>query len=445
MPTLSKLGKLLAACAACGPLAAGSAPPPDELYEADMAFALDQLEQRCGHFFERKDIDWKKVRREFEKSAKSVSTESGHLELMIRLLARLEDGHAEVRKLPKGEAVEWPAALTVERRSPGLALCEVGRKVYVKTAFGDARELGVEPGMEVLVIADTKVHEWIEERTAQLRDHMGFSTDQQARFYTMHWGLAQPEGTRIDIELKSLDGKKRKRTLMCSERNFFDGPAVAVADLDRSGQSIYHGRTPSGFAYLHVRRVEDAILAELDAALAAQADAPGLILDFRGNSGGGCDHDAFEARFVPPGAELERLARAPLASQGAHPYAGPMIVIVDATCRSSGETLAGMFKEDGRAFMIGESATAGMSSQKETIELPSGLFALYVSVGSNRSSFNDGEGIEGLGVPPDELVEYVPEELAAGVDTVTARAEALLAKFPQDRVRYDPADHGWKQ
>jgi C-terminal processing protease CtpA/Prc len=109
---------------------------------------------------------------------------------------------------------------------------------------------------------------------------------------------------------------------------------------------------------------------------------------------------------------------------------------VDAGARSAGETGSGIFKEDGRAYMIGESATAGMSSQKEEIELPSGLFRLYVSVGSNKGRFNGGRGIEGIGVIPHEIVEYDPKDLQAGIDTLIARAEALLAKFPQKDVPY---------
>jgi C-terminal processing protease CtpA/Prc len=67
-----------------------------------------------------------------------------------------------------------------------------------------------------------------------------------------------------------------------------------------------------------------------------------------------------------------------------------------------------MFKEDGRAFMIGESATAGMASQKTTIPLPSQLFELYVSTHSNKGRFNGGRGIEGIGVVPHEIVELDP-------------------------------------
>ena len=48
-----------------------------------------------------------------------------------------------------------------------------------------------------------------------------------------------------------------------------------------------------------------------------------------------------------------------------------------------------------------------------------------------------------VGVVPHELVEYRPEDLAAGVDTLIARAEELLADFPGREVPYDPAAFGW--
>ena len=82
-------------------------------------------------------------------------------------------------------------------------------------------------------------------------------------------------------------------------------------------------------------------------------------------------------------------------------------------------------------------------TQKTTIDLPSGRFQLYVSVASNKARFQGGKGIEGVGVVPHELVAFDPEDLAAGRDTLIRRAEALLRDFPQAKVRYDPARHGW--
>lgn len=114
------------------------------------------------------------------------------------------------------------------------------------------------------------------------------------------------------------------------------------------------------------------------------------------------------------------------------------MVIVDATVRSAGETCAAMFKEDGRGYLIGEAPTAGMSSQKSDVALPSGLFTLRVSTASNMSRVDGGKGIEGRGVAPHEIVPYVAADLAAGVDTAIRRAEALLAAYPYDRVPYAP-------
>ena len=66
-------------------------------YKKDVDFALDELEKRCGHFFKLKEIEWKKVRKEFSKRGqKRWKTDADHLMLLIRLLARLEDGHARV-------------------------------------------------------------------------------------------------------------------------------------------------------------------------------------------------------------------------------------------------------------------------------------------------------------------------------------------------------------
>lgn len=407
-------------------------------YVADVRFALEQLEDRCGHFFSLKGIDWKKVSRTFLAEAKDVETDQEHLVLLWRLLARLRDGHAAVRPLERGKDVRWPEE--PEKTGPGLFWCRSGKKILIKNAWNSGADVGLEPGMEILSVDGVKVDKWLDQRVEEIRDLVSFSTDQQAFYYACHWGLAGEIGTRMKLEVKGADGKKKKRTVTYTKASTVPwGPAVFPEGLE-GDDDVRWGTLPSGDGYVHLRRCPGDLPERVDRALAALADVPGLILDFRANGGGGFDHGAFMGRFVSPGKTLS-FAKS-YESAGPNPYAGPIVVIVDAGARSAGETASGIFKEDGRAYMIGESPTAGMSSSKTTIELPSRLFALYVSVASNKGRFNGGRGIEGIGVPPDEIVEYRQEDLANGVDTLIARAEELLADYPKG-VPYDPADFGW--
>jgi C-terminal processing protease CtpA/Prc len=438
VPALDRvLGALLCVAA---PLVASHARAPGsgERCERDLEFALEELERRSGHFFEQKRVDWRAVARELRPEARRAESDQEHLALFVRLLARLRDGHAEVRRLPAGEDVPWP--FPEERTGPGMFWCRSDGKILVKSAWATADALGLEPGMEVVRVDGVAAAKWLERRIAEVADTVSFSTDQHALYHACHWGLAAPAGTRLDLELREPGARRlKKRTLTYARANPAAwGPAFFPEGMQRVSDDVAWARTEQGFGYVRLRRSPGDLPGQVDRALAALADPPGLILDFRANGGGGFDHEALMGRFVPAGHVFGSYP-----SAGPRPYGGPIVAIVDAGTRSAGETGSGIFEEDGRAYLIGESATAGMASQKETIELPSGLFALYVSVASNKGRFNGGKGIEGIGVVPHEIVEYDAEDLAAGRDTLVRRAEELLLDFPAREVRYDPGDHGW--
>ena len=84
----------------------------EEKYEADIAFALGEIEKTCGKFIKQKKIDWKAVSKQFTAEAKKVSSDQEHLVLLVRLLARLEDGHASVRPLREGQRGQVAGATT---------------------------------------------------------------------------------------------------------------------------------------------------------------------------------------------------------------------------------------------------------------------------------------------------------------------------------------------
>ena len=165
-------------------------------------------------------------------------------------------------------------------------------------------------------------------------------------------------------------------------------------------------------------------------------ETEGLILDFRSNMGGGYDRDAVLGRFVPEGQTFGGEA-----SAGPHPYTGQIVVLIDPATISAGETIVGELKEEGRAYLIGPGGTHGASGSKEEVVAPSGKFGIRFVVASNKQRFNGGRGVEGLGIEPDEIVEYEPKLLVQGIDPCIQRAEELLEKpLPKKAVTYVPPE-----
>jgi hypothetical protein len=398
-------------------------------YAKDVDFLLTELEKKAGVFFATKKVDWHAVSERFRVEVRTVKDGTAHLKLCNRLVARLRDGHAGLVDLK----AKFPDESAGRRfTGPRVQLVEIGERVFVRQSFGAGVAQGIVPGVEIEAIDGVPVQRWLEQAVVRLSDERGYSTDHTARYYACHTGLADWEGTKIEFTFLADGARKTATITRQGGPNFVPiGPVFPPKDAQATGRQSY-AKTAAGFGYIHLRDVPGNLPEQLDTMLAALGKVPGLILDTRANGGGGCDHAAVFGRFVPSGKTWRQYA-----SAGTQPFDGPMVVIVDAGVRSAGETVAGQFKEDGRALMIGDAPTAGMSSQKETLPVPSGLFSVRFSVGSNKSRFNGGRGIEGIGVPPQIVTPYEAADLIRSVDTQIRRAAEFLAKpLPKEHVAW---------
>jgi carboxyl-terminal processing protease len=397
----------------------------------DTEFLLKEFETQASALLKVKQVDWIAVRKEFTTAAASVQTDQEHLQLVTRLISRLHDGHAGII-----DSKIKPVDEAKGRRftGPRVHLVTSGDQVLVRQAFMDAAEAGIAAGQQVLKIDGTPIREWLDQRIKVMQDRgSGFSTPQQALYAACHWGLGDWEGTPITFELRDESGatKSIKRVRNGGPNQVPIGPIFPPEGLKFVGRQSY-GKTKEGFGYIHLRDVPGDLPTQIDKMLQDLGAMPGLILDMRANGGGGCDHEAVFGRFLARDRQWRQYKGA-----SDHPFTGPMVVIVDAGVRSAGETVAGMFKEDGRAYMIGDAPTAGTSSQKTEVTTPSGLFRIRLSVGSNKGRFNEGRGIEGIGVPPHEIVPVKAADLFEKQDTLLLRAVELLQKgFPQGVVEY---------
>lgn len=401
-------------------------------YASDVAFLLDRFEADAGALLKQKGIDWDAVRKEFTQAAKDVGSDKEHVELCARLVARLQDGHAGFTRVAEIDGQERETFYGC-----GVELVEVGSKTYIRRAYGDAAASGIVAGSEVVKIGGVKADKWLDAAVTKLCATKGYSTPHAARWAACSWGLSGPSGERIELELKKPKGGGKKATLTCAKGNGSGqpvGPVVFPEGLTTVGRDIAWAKLPSGHGYLLIGRVPDDLCALVDQALAGLGDVPGLVLDFRANHGGGYDRDQLLGRFVPRGETFGNEA-----SAGPRPYGGPIVVLADPATISAGETIVGELAEEGRAYLIGPGPTHGASGSKVNVEVPSKLFEVRFVVASNKQRFNGGRGVEGIGIPPHEVVEYDPKLLAAGVDPCIARAVELLAKpLPKARVSYVP-------
>jgi len=173
-------------------------------------------------------------------------------------------------------------------------------------------------------------------------------------------------------------------------------------------------------------------------------DAKTIIIDVRGNRGGGYPIALTEALMTESyrtwtqsvavrGGDLVRTEN-PTYSQTATTvsgeaivrprnavYAGRLIVLIDRACASGCEDFVMPLKTAKRATLVGEN-TAGTFSDTARSAFDNGML---LNIAAVRKSFPDGTRFEGNGIAPDVAVATTAEELAASRDPVLARALAL--------------------
>ena len=365
--------------------------------------------------FQLKGIDWPQVGEELLPRARSVETDQAFGLLCLELVARLEDSHAYVQK---GSAEPpWPS---MPQWDPGFA-CLIDDRgkpvVYHVDKGGPAQRAGVRVGMTVLSVNGRSAQEAVEERMKQVSKYVGYSSRRYLRYQAARWFLRQMErGAMVALLLQEPDGRTHEfelpATLGVRYLPRLPVPVEGIADAGNVSWKMLE----EDIGYIYVRRIRGDLIEKLDGAVAELKDARGLILDVRGNSGGGFDARRAHRNFDPESDEESQRPR----------FRGRMALLIDARCISAGEGWASWFIARRRARVFGE-ATAGASSRKRTYTLKNGLYRVTFPVKAYRGFLD--RPIERRGLEPDVPLRQNAHDSAAGRDTVLEAAKQHLLEM----------------
>ena len=364
--------------------------------------------------FNFKGIDWKSVGAELLPRAARVKTDEEFGLLCHELVARLEDSHAYL-----GKGLLSPPAIEFPRYDPGMAcLLDEHEKlvVYHVDRIGPAAKAGVKAGMTVLSINSKSAEQVMRETMQSLRKSIGYSSERYLRYQMARWAVRQMKsGTIVDLELEDVGGKKYSLKLPADlDVRYLPRLPVPIPGIPDSA-SVAWKMLDDDIGYLYVRRIRPDLIAQLDKAIAELRSAKGLIIDVRGNSGGGFDFVRSHINFM---ADESREPERPR-------FKGPMAVLIDSRCISAGEGWASWFVANKRAKLFGET-TAGASSRKKTYELKNKLYTVTYSVKPYKGYLN--RIIERRGLEPDFEIKPTAKDLSSGRDTVLEAARGFLLR-----------------
>lgn len=170
------------------------------------------------------------------------------------------------------------------------------------------------------------------------------------------------------------------------------------------------------------------LIPDMLSAIESMQDAPGIIVDLRGNPGGYAPAgEALVAQFIEERAHLGTFktrdgAFDSIVEPAEETYEGPVLILIDALSFSCSEWVASGMQAIGRAVIVGEHSPGGLTGMG-TKTLPNGGLLVYPIM---QIVAPDGTVLEGQGVIPDITVPLDRELLLQGVDSqLTAAIEYI--------------------
>jgi carboxyl-terminal processing protease len=385
-------------------------------------------------------VDWDAVREEFAPRVAAARTDRELHALLQQMLNRLGRSHfniippeaipslGEEEDLKEGEEGDETLGSEEPRRKGSLRAAEqltYGIGIDLRVVGGAALVTRVEPnssaaraglrtGHVLRSIGGQPLSEIL--RTLRLVAVYEPSARNQIPAEIIVGYVNGPPGT--SVRLTFLDGRNRVRRAVVPRERLKGDLLPLFQALPAQFVEFESARLRGGVGYVRFNLFAAPVLEKFCAALRSMKDAPGLVLDLRGNRGGllGLVYGLgglVETRPVSFGVMRTRAGWHDLGiTPQKNGYRGPLVVLIDAETQSAAEIFAGGVQSSGRAVVVGQ-RSAGATLPSAAKELPTGAILQYAFADFVAA---DGRLIEGSGVEPNLSVKLTRRQLLAGHD-----------------------------
>lgn len=391
-------------------------------------------------------VDWDLARTELLPVVQNAETDGQARMAMNQLLNRLEQSHfgiipsssytrleeesadidlPETDVLPKDPELSGPGQI-------GMNIRLIGDQFYVthvKEGF-PADRAGVKAGWIVDSIQGREMQSLVQVAN-EIEGVMRPETQAGLIAYSRIQGEA---GDTIKMTFSDDLYNTQERSMKLDEAA---GEMAGIGELPPNPIEFEAITLPSGVGYFRLNMFMNpgAVLPAYQSFVKAHMDAPGIIIDMRGNFGGiilmapgminwlvsekGLTMGTMKMRDPVRGAFDIPLMLNPRRNS----YEGKVAVLTDEMSISNAEILAAGLKDIGRARVFGKT-TAGLVLPSTVERLPNGdgfqyAFASYTTGG--------GYTLEGVGAIPDVEIEYTRDALLNGEDEVLDAAQQWIS------------------
>ncbi|HEV7683647.1 MAG TPA: S41 family peptidase, partial [Pyrinomonadaceae bacterium] len=162
------------------------------------------------------------------------------------------------------------------------------------------------------------------------------------------------------VTLGYLDARNRLHTINIKRERLKGEMSRPIGNLPALYTEFEAKRLAGRVGYIRFNAFVPSLMEKLCGALRSMKDAPGIIIDLRGNQGGllgmvGGLTGLLETSPTLMGTMQMRSGRLPVFGfPQSSPYSGPLVILVDGSTQSAGEMFAGGLQEAGRATVVGQ-------------------------------------------------------------------------------------------